>query len=223
MKGGKKMNSAKVEPMEIAEKIDRMIKKWLPNRKKIVIAIDGYSGSGKTTVLEYLARINSNVLPLFLDDFIEHWSKRKEMMSQTEDKSRVFELKWYRYREIEELILKFREQKDSFHRARVYDYERNDFGPIKEFDLSKRVLVVEGIFLFHPKHKINRMWDKKIYLDINFEKGDRRRIQRQMEKWGEQYIPETHPDSYVLPFKQAYRRYLEKYKVGNKVDAVIKT
>lgn len=216
------MNSSMAGPKEIAKKIDRMIKKWLPDRKKIVIAIDGYSGSGKTTVLEYLARINSDVLPLFLDDFIEHWSRRKEMMSQTEDKSRVFELKWYRYREIEELILKFREQKEGFYRAIVYDYERNDYGPVKEFDFSKRVLVVEGIFLFHPKHKISRMWDKKIYLDVSLEKGNQRRIQRETERWKERYIPETHPDSYVSFFKQAYTRYLEKYKVENKADVVIK-
>jgi len=216
------MDNLTTKSEKIAKRINRMIKKWLSDGKKIVIGIDGYSGSGKTTILGYLARINSEVLPLFLDDFIEHWSKRKKMMDQAEDKSKVFELKWYRYRDIEELISKFRKQKDGFHKAIVYDYEKNDFGPIKEFDLSKRVLAVEGIFLFHPKHKISKMWDKKIYLKADFEKGDQRRIQREMEKWGEYYIPETHPDSYVTPFKQAYRRYLEKYKIEDKVDAVIK-
>lgn len=216
------MNNSIAKSEKIAKKINRMIKGWLFDGKKIVVAIDGYSGSGKTAILEHLARINSDVLPLSLDDFIEHWSKRKKMMNQAKDKSRVFELRWYKYREIEELILKFRKQKDGFHRAVVYDYERNDFGPIKEFDLSKRVLVVEGIFLFHPKHKISGMWDRKIYLDISFEEGDRRRVRREMEKWGEQYVPETHSDSYVLAFKQAYKRYLGKYKVKNKVDAVIK-
>ena len=216
------MNNPTAKSEEIAEKINRMIKRWLSDEKKIVIGIDGYSGSGKTAVLEYLARNNNNILPLSLDDFVEHWSKRKKMMNQVKDKSRVFELRWYRYGEIEELVLKFRKRKDGFHRAVVYDYERNDFGPIKKFDLSKRVLVVEGIFLFHTKHKLSRMWDRKIYLDISFEEGDRRRVQREMEKWRERYIPETHPDSYVLPFKQAYKRYLEKYKVKSGVDAVIK-
>lgn len=142
-------------------------------------------------------------------------------MDKAKDKSRVFEFKWYRYKEIEKLISKFKKQTGGLHKARVYDYEKNDFGPIKEFDLSKRVLAVEGIFLFHPKHKINRFWDKRIYLKVSLKKGDRRRIQREMEKWGEHYIPETHPYSYVIPFKQAYERYLEKYKVENKVDVVI--
>jgi uridine kinase len=215
------MNNSTKKSKEIAKRIDRMIKSWLPEEKKIVIAIDGYSGSGKTTVLEYLARINNNVLPLFLDDFIEHWSKRKKMMDQAKNKSKVFELKWYRYRDVEELISRFRKQKSGLHKAIVYDYEKNDFGPIKKFDLSKRVLVIEGIFLFHPEHKISKMWDKKIYLDINFEKGDLRRTQREMEKWGEQYTPETHPDSYVLIFKQAYKKYLEKYKVKSRADVVI--
>jgi uridine kinase len=216
------MKSATAKSEKIAKKINRMIKRWLSDGKKIVIGIDGYSGSGKTTVLEYLAKINSDVLPLFLDDFIEPWSKRKKMMDKAKDKSKVFEFKWYRYREIEDLILKFKKQKGGFHKAIVYDFEKNDFGPIKEFDLSKKVLAVEGIFLFHPKHKISRMWNKKIYLKVDFEKGDRRRIQREMEKWGEYYISETHPDSYVTPFKQAYKRYLEKYKIEDKVDVMIK-
>jgi len=95
------MDNLTTKSEKIAKRINRMIKKWLSDGKKIVIGIDGYSGSGKTTILGYLARINSEVLPLFLDDFIEHWSKRKKMMDQAEDKSKVFELKWYRYRDIE--------------------------------------------------------------------------------------------------------------------------
>lgn len=58
-----KKSTAKSE--KIAKKINKMIKEWLSDGKKIVIGIDGYSGSGKTTVLEYLAKINSDVLPLF--------------------------------------------------------------------------------------------------------------------------------------------------------------
>ena len=82
------MDNLTTKSEKIAKRINRMIKKWLSDGKKIVIGIDGYSGSGKTTILGYLARINSEVLPLFLDDFIEHWSKRKKMMEKAKDKSR---------------------------------------------------------------------------------------------------------------------------------------
>lgn len=215
------MKNTTKQSEKIARRINRMIKKWLSNGKKIVIGIDGYSGSGKTTILGHLARVNSDILPLFLDDFIEHWSKRKKMMDKAKDKSKIFELRWYRYKEIEKLVSRFKKQNQGFHKAIVYNYKKNDFGPVKEFDFSKRVLVVEGIFLFHSKHKINNMWDKKIYLKIDIKKGDQRRIQREMEKWGEHYIPNTHPNSYVVPFKQAYERYLKRYKIENKVDVVI--
>lgn len=216
------MNNTAIKPEKIAKKINKIIKKCFSNKKKIVIGIDGYSGSGKTTVLEYLAKINNDVLPLFLDDFIKHWLERKKMMDQTKNKSKIFELKWYRYREIEELILKFKKQKSDFYKTVIYDYEKNDFTSIKKFDLSKKILIVEGIFLFHPKHKISKMWDKKIYLDIDFKTGDKRRIEREMKKWGERYVSDTHPDSYVAPFKRAYKKYLKKYKVKKEVDEIIK-
>lgn len=216
------MNNIAIKPEEIAEKINRIIKKYFSGKEKIVIGIDGYSGSGKTTVLEYLAKINNDILPLSLDDFIKHWTERKKMMDRARDKSKVFEFKWYRYKEIEKLILKFKKQKNSFYKTAVYDYKKNDFTSIKKFDLSKKILIIEGIFLFHPKHKISKMWDKKIYLDIDFKTGDKRRIKREMEKWGEQYVSESHSNSYVLPFKQAYKRYLKKYKIKKEVDKVIR-
>ena len=40
-------------------------------------------------------------------------------------------------------------------------------------------MIIDGIFLFHPKHKISKDWDKTIYLDVDFSKADKRRIARE--------------------------------------------
>ena len=45
---------------------------------KLVVAIDGYAGSGKTTVSNFIAKHDTNVLSIHLDDFIKHRKVRKK-------------------------------------------------------------------------------------------------------------------------------------------------
>ncbi len=204
----------------VAKKINEKIKVWLKDRTKLVLAIDGYAGSGKTTVVDFIAKQNPEVLAVHLDDFIHHWKVRKKMIEKDKDKSRIFEYNWYRYKELEKLIKTFKFKNKGLVKIKLYDYKKNDFGPKKSFDLSKKILVVDGIFLFHPKHEVNKLWDRTIYLDVDFVKADRKRIKREKKKWGREYIPENHPDNWTKYFKEAYRRYTKKYKPQKSRDLV---
>ena len=78
--------------------------------------------------------------------------------------------------------------------------------------------MIDGIFLFHPEHKLNKLWDKRVYLDVDFDKADRMRIVREKKKWGKAYLPENHPDNWTRYFKTAYRRYVKKYKPQKHAD-----
>ncbi|OWK27022.1 MAG: hypothetical protein US76_02815 [Parcubacteria group bacterium GW2011_GWA2_38_13b] len=202
----------------IAKKINEKIQVWVKGRTKLIVAIDGYAGSGKTTVANFIAKQNSDVLIIHLDDFIHHWKDRKRMIEKAKDKSRVFEYNWYRYDDLEKLVREFKIKNKGSIKFKIYDYDKNDFGPKKTFDLSKKILVIEGIFLFHPKHKISRGWDKTVYLDADFAKADKKRIARENKKWGENYTPESHPDNWTRYFKKAYRRYIKKYKPQKTAD-----
>lgn len=209
-----------IKSERIAKKINEKIKSWTKDQTKLVVAIDGYAGSGKTTTADFVAKENSDALVVHLDDFIHHWKDRKRMMDQTKDKSQVFEYHWYRYKYLEKLIRAFKTKNKGSIKFKTYDYDKNKFGPLKSFDMSKKILVVEGIFLFHPKHKINKEWDKIIYLDVDFAKADKKRIAREKKKWSKNYIPENHPDNWTKYYKEAYRRYAEKYKPQKKCDMV---
>ena len=204
----------------IAKKINKKIQAWIKDRAKLIVAIDGYAGSGKTTVADFIAKQNSDVLMIRLDDFIHHWKDRKRMIEKAKDKSQVFEFNWYRYDNLEKLAREFKTKNKGSITFKTYDYDKNDFGPKKTFNLSKKILVIDGIFLFHPKHKISREWDKTIYLDADFAKADKKRITREKKKWGKNYVPESHPDNWTRYFKKAYRRYIKKYKPQNKADVV---
>ena len=207
---------------QIAKKINVQLGAWMNERSKLVVAIDGYAGAGKTTVADFIAKQNPNALTVHLDDFIRHWQERKQMIEKAEDKSKVFEYNWYRYEDLEKLIKEFKEKNKGCLKVKTYDFNINDFGPKKSFDLSKKILIIDGILLFHPKHKINKLFDKKIYLDVDFAKADKKRIAREKKKWGKSYLPEDHPDNWTKYFKVAYRRYVKKYKPQKRADIVFK-
>ena len=204
----------------IAKNINKKIQAWIKDRAKLIVAVDGYAGSGKTTVADFIAKQNPDVLAVHLDDFIHHWKDRKKMIEKAKDKSQVFEYSWYRYDDLEKLVQEFKTKNKGSIKLKTYDYSKNDFGPRKTFDLSKKILVTEGIFLFHPRRKISREWDKTIYLEADFAKADKKRITREKKKWGKNYIPENHPDNWIRHFKKAYRRYVKKYQPQKTANAV---
>ena len=198
-----------------------MIKVWEKTHIQLVVAIDGYAGSGKTTVADFISKNNPDALVVHLDDFIRHWKDRKQMMDTARNKSKIFELNWYRYNDLEKLIKKFKTKKEKIIKLKTYNFDRNDFGPKKSFNLSKKILVLDGIFLFHPRHKISKFFNKRIYLDINFNKADKKRILREKRKWGKSYIQENHTHNWIKHFKKAYVRYVKEYKPKKIADIVI--
>ena len=206
----------------IAQAINQEIKAWTQAHPKLVVAIEGYSGSGKTTVADYIAKQNHNVLVVHLDDFVHHWKVRKRMIEQAKDKSQAFEYSWYRYGDVEKLVKAFIAKRRRVIKLKTYNYDMNEFDPSKIFNLSKKVLVIEGSFLFHPELKISKLWDKTIYLRVNFVRADERRVIRERKKWGKAYRSEDHPDNWTKHYKKAYRRYVKKFKPQNNNDIVFK-
>jgi uridine kinase len=211
-----------IKSERIAKQINKQLEVWGKNKAKLVVAIDGYAGSGKTTISDFIAKQNFDVLVVHLDDFIHHWKDRKGIMDTAKDKSQVFEHNWYRYEDLEKLIKAFKTKNKGPIKFKTYDFDKNNFGPKKSFDLSKKILIVDGIFLFHPKHKISKLWDKQIYLDADFTKADKHRIIREKKKFGKSYISETHPDNWFKHYKEAYLRYIENHNPKGNSDLVIK-
>jgi uridine kinase len=206
----------------IAKKINIQIQEWSQNNEKLVVAIDGYAGSGKTTIADFIGVQNSNVLVVHLDDFIKHWKTRKLLMKHAVNKSNVFEYEWYRYLEVEKLIRNFKRRKQGVIKLKTYNFDKNNFDPKRAFDLSKKILVIDGVFLMHPKHNVSTLCNKTIYLDVEFETADKKRIAREKKRWGEHYLPEDHPDNWIQYFKIAYRAYINKYKPEKHADLVFR-
>lgn len=216
------MNTYYTKPMikseRIAKKISKNIQLWKKDPAKLVVAIDGYAGSGKSTIADFIANQDSDICVIHLDDFIKHWKDRKMMINEVADKPGLFQNDWYRYPDLEKVICAFRNGKKGYMDFKAYDFDANDFGKKKTLDLSKKILIIEGVFLFNPEHNISSMWDKRIYLKSDFVRADKRRILREKTKWGKAYIPESHPDNWTRYFKVAYRRYVNEIDLRKIVD-----
>jgi len=70
-----------MHPEEIVKKANDAINKWAVGSKKLVVAIDGYTGVGKTTLLNQLAEINQEILPVYKDDFLLGKQERERSIS----------------------------------------------------------------------------------------------------------------------------------------------
>ncbi len=106
---------------------------------------------------------------------------------------------------------------ESSYITTVYD---GDSGELvgKTFTLNKKILVVEGVFMFHPELALSKFWDKRIYLHGDISQIDERRVKREKERWGDKYFPETHPDSYFRAVTTGLKRYIDLHKPQEAAD-----
>jgi uridine kinase len=104
--------------------------------------------------------------------------------------------------------------------TKVYNSDTGKADIKKTFDLSKKIMVIEGIFLFHPK-LIGDIFDLKIFIDGDVEAADQRRIKREKARWGKDYFPHDHPDSYFRLVKIAFERYYKLYNPKKLADIVV--
>ncbi len=205
-----------------AEKINKKLQQWSLEQSRLIVAIDGCAGSGKTTIADFIAKQNKEVTVIHLDDFIKHWQDRKEMIEIAPDKTAVFRKNWYRYYDLINILQLFKNKQLEVAKFYPYDYDKNDFGAIKILELNKKILIVEGVFLFQPEVEINSYWDKTIYLDIDLSKATDRVIDREKKKWGKDYLPLNHPDNWFKYYEEAYLQYLKDCRPQEKCDFVLK-
>lgn len=203
---------------EIASEIHALISEWSKGRHKLVVALDGYTGVGKTTILNELSKLNPDILPVHMDDFILPPAEFKKILAASTDHSVAFELHRNDYAKIESLVNMFRAQEDPVE-IFVANPVTGAIDVPTTFDCSKKIMIIEGVFMFHPK-LLNHLWDKRIYLDGDTTNIDERRIAREKARWGEKYFPETHPDSFFGQVVIALKRYREEYKPEESADAV---
>lgn len=204
---------------QLAIKVNKRIKQWSNKTDKLVVGIDGYTGVGKTTLLNNLIKLNSDILPVHRDDFQISRTKFEKRYNNTKNRTKIFELEMNDSEKLKKLVQTFRKSNKPYN-IKAYDRVSGKINIPKSYDLSKKVMVIEGVFMFHPK-LLDKLWEKRVYLKGNIKQIDKRRVAREKKRWGKDYFPETHPDSYFRQIIIALKRYQQLYKPEKKADLVL--
>lgn len=207
--------------LQIAREANKIILSWAKHKEKLVVGIDGYTGIGKTTLTNNLAKLNREILIVNRDDFQISRASFRKLYKNADPKARVklFELEMNDFKKLEKVVMAFRKSNKPF-KFKAYDGVTGKVNMPKVYDFSKKIMVVEGVLMFHPK-PLKHLWDKKIYLKGNIKKINKRRIKREKKRWGKDYFPETHPDSYFRQAILAFKNYQKQYKPDKSSDLII--
>jgi uridine kinase len=174
----------------------QVLKRWSLTKKKLVIAIDGYIGSGKTSLLEDIAKQNKNVVPVFGDDFTYTLSQRLELVTNSSDKPILPEQNFIDFDIIRKLVKTFRHSSELSYPVKLPAEDR------RYYDLTRPIMIVEGLFLFHPL-LLDDLWDRRIYLDLGA---------INIRKQKATHIVET-----------VYKQYLKQYRPQVAADLIVDT
>lgn len=208
-------------PKKLANQANKAIVGWFNGKDKLIVAIDGYAGIGKTTLLDNLAKINHDIIAVNWDDFMFPRDILKKKLAKAKDRSKVFELEVGDDKKLQNLINSYKTT-NRLYKMDAYDGSTGKVNVPRSFDFSKKIMVIEGVFMFHPELLRNRFWNKRIYLEGDYKKISERRIKREKKRWGKNYIPETHPDSYFRQVVIALNRYIKLHGPEKIADLVLR-
>ena len=172
------------------EEIQIQYKKHTFNRP-FIIAIDGLSGAGKTTLVHKLNTIIDNVVIIHIDDHIV----RKEMRYNTgnDEWFEYYQLQWDTNALKETLFEMLHQNK---HQLQLFFYNKEeDTLTCNTIKLSPNcIVIIEGIFLLRDEWKA--YFDYIVFLDCPREV---------------RYERVLHRDTYIGNFEERLKKYQNRY------------
>lgn len=166
-----------LKPLE--EEIDRRLTK-LPEKGRLVIAIDGHAASGKTTAGDYLAdHYEGNVI--HMDDFFLPFAMRSAERMETPGEN----IHWERFMEE---VWKPLSEGESFEYRR-FDCQSGDYGACHRFSPAV-VNIIEGAYSMRPgyiKYDIGVFFESDS--EIQLDRVLRRSGPEKLEEFRNRFIP----------------------------------
>lgn len=205
----------------IIQQANQAIVEWSEGAEKLVIGIDGYPGVGKSTLASELLKLNDQILLVERDDFSTERTAFEAILAKAEDRTQAFEYDMNDLPRFRQFIVDYKTS--SATRTNLgYNRVTGKIDVKKTYNFSKPILLVEGVFLFHAE-LTDDLFDRRIFLQGDLDKVAERRVAREKVRWGDEYFPEDHPDSYFRLAILAFDRYVETQHPEQRADLVLNT
>ncbi len=173
----------------------------------MVFAVSGSSGSGKSFIVRYiLKKIGSNLVSVIYQD---NYYKRRDEQPKDKNGKHNFDLPSSFY--LDEFMNDIKKIRNGEKLVREeYTYNNPKISPKEITVLPKKIIIVEGLFLFH-KRTLSDLFDRKILIDTKPSLMIKRRIKRDVEIRGYDksdvlYKYENHVmpafNEFILPYKK---------------------
>ncbi|MFA8451015.1 MAG: AAA family ATPase [Bacteroidales bacterium] len=166
------------------------------NKGRVIVGIDGFGGSGKTTLSRNLAKtlkslgIASQVV--HLDDFI--FEKRIRYTKNKPQWYSFYFKQWNFHTLIDHIIKPFLEVSQKKIRLQTYDKFNNNYRNTSINLTDKHVLILEGVFV--QRKKLSSFLDYTIFINSS----KKTRIKRILKR-----------DRYIGNSKQIIKKYIDRY------------
>lgn len=181
---------------ELFLKIDRL------GDKRLVVAIEGGSASGKTTLASILNEVYGASVIHMDDFFLRPEQRTRERLSEVGGNID-------RERFIGEVLTPLK--KGEVVRYRPFDCGKGTLGDIVTVT-PKRITVVEGVYSMHPE--FGRYYGLSVFLDIDKERQKDRILKRNSEKLAKRFFDEW------IPLEDSYYTACEVKKLSDIVISV---
>jgi uridine kinase len=183
------------------------------------VGIDGIDASGKTFLADHLAQgIESESRPVIRASIDGFHRPRVERYKRGEDSPEGYYEDSFDYGALREKLLIPLGPGGGRHYCRaVFDVSADRPVPLHEEVAAKNaILVFDGVFLLRPE--IANLWDYHIYVDIDFEDGLRRAMERDLPLFGSR---ESTKARYLKRYYPGQRLYLEEMRPKQRANVIL--
>lgn len=177
---------------DITNKIDELIK----DKDLVIVAIDGNSGSGKTTIANYLCTKYKDINIIHIDDFY-NMNKGEISLDSVDGNINYEYLK-------ENVIDKLNEDEFKYLTFDPHKEKTKENGYKK-----KKIVAIEGSYSLHPS--LGKYYDLSIFLKLDKDTQNKRLIKR---NGGD-------VTSFINKWVKLEDNYISNYKIEEKADILI--
>ncbi len=202
----------------VAKYILKFIKKNF-NGQKLLITIDGKSGTGKTSICKRVKQLSKQRITIVhADIFARSYKNISRSIKPNIDLEKFYTKIWFDVFNLRKFLKEF-SQNDQTKTYFEYWPERQLPGKkVKKskINIKNKILILEGCFSSHSKI-LGNISSKKIFLTI-----DRKNLNKRVNKRRE--VKKLKNDKTIVSglFHKGYEDYLKKYKANSKSDLIIK-